>query len=490
MSTKHNVLIIMSDQHNRSVMGCAGDALARTPNLDRLASEGMQFTNAYTASPLCVPARTSFLTSKLPSRNRVWDNAHILNSGALTWLHRLPKAGYETALIGRMHFEGPDQSHGFQKTISLGPFAVHPGMYDAMRVYKDGVPSASGQNRSVMEVTGGKGKGPYEVIDERVTQSTCSYLQQKAEDGSDAKPFVAVTGFLLPHCPFIGDPEAFDYYYQRLPEPTVTQDYIDNLPEGVRRYLSARDLQTPLDPKRVRSCQAAYYAMIESMDRLVGQILDTLDDTGLAKNTLVVYVSDHGELLNTHGCWAKGCYYEGSAGIPLIARCPGLIPASSQCSSVVSLMDIGPTVLELANAECLPFADGISLLSSLAGESQHDEQPAFSELFDSRTGVGSAMVRSGPWKLWQFSDDSPDILFNLDLDPDEERNAVDDVDTQDILDALRSQLHNVINLESTVVQSQAMNIEYAGITEWAQFTRPILNETESVPLEIQSFEFV
>ena len=122
-----NILVIISDQHSRHFLGCCGNEVVRTPNIDRLASEGMLFTNAYCPSPLCVPSRMSFMTSRTPSRNRCWDNSHVLSSGIPTWAHALGAAGYETALIGRMHFVGPDQRHGFEKR-PLGEFSArHPG---------------------------------------------------------------------------------------------------------------------------------------------------------------------------------------------------------------------------------------------------------------------------------------------------------------------------------------------------------------------------
>lgn len=480
----------MSDQHNKAIMGCAGDSLIRTPNLDRLASEGMRFSNAYTNAPLCAPARMSFVTSKLPSHNQIWDNMQILTSGALTWPHQLPKAGYETALIGRMHFEGPDQRHGFEKRISAGPYAVHPGMHHSVAVYKQGVPEADGQNRAVMETTGGKGKGAYEVIDENVTASTCDYLRHKAENTNENAPFAVVAGYLLPHCPFIGDPDAFDYYYSKLPEAAVTQETLDGLPDGVRRYLLARELDTPLDPARVRSCQASYYAMVESMDRMIGQILDTLKQTGLDENTLVIYVSDHGEQLNAHGCWGKSCYYEGAVGVPMIARCPGLIQPGSLCSALVSLVDIGPTVLKFAGADALPHADGTSMLALMTDQSQGEDRSVISELYDYRGDVSSAMLRRGPWKLWQISDDSPDILFNLYSDPDEEQNVAEDPDCQDVLESLKTELRAVCDLDSTVARSRELNAEYARIAEWARYALPTLPETERVPVDSQSFEFV
>ena len=482
-----NVLVIMSDQHNKSVIGRAGDPIMRTPNLDALADTGMLFTNAYTPAPLCVPARSAFMTSKNPSGNHVWDNRHILCSGALTWPHMMTLAGLESSLVGRMHFDGPDQYHGFEKRPFAGPFAVHPGMHMAKKIYKDGVPFHSGQTRVVMERTGGKGKGCYEVVDELATESACAYIREKAETG---ERFAAVTGFLLPHCPFIGDPDAFDYYYDALPDSSLDRDALEALPEMVRRHLAARGLDIPLEPRRVRACKAAYYAMIESMDKMIGRILDTLEETGLADDTAVFYVSDHGEQMNVHGCWCKSTFYEGSVGVPMIASVPGMTESGSRCDELVSLIDIGPTLLDLVGAESLPNADGISLRPLLKGGAGAPDRVVVSELHDSVGGVAMAMARKGPWKLWAAGDDSADILFNLENDPDENEDLASKPEYASVAAELRDEIERVCNFDEILTESRKKDAEHAFLAKWGEITRPELPERDDVPVDGQSFEIV
>ena len=151
-----NILFILSDQHSKFHLGCYGDPLGRTPHLDRLASEGMRFANAYTPSPLCVPARMAFMTGRRPSANQVWSNDHILNSALPTWAHTLGAAGYETALLGRMHFVGPDQRHGFERR----PIGEHTapasgcGPTGRATVQEHSRASTSGQTRECVEIAG------------------------------------------------------------------------------------------------------------------------------------------------------------------------------------------------------------------------------------------------------------------------------------------------------------------------------------------------
>ena len=179
-NTQYNILIIMSDQHSKRQIGCYGDKLIRTPNLDRLSYEGILFENAYTPSSLCVPARSSFMTSRTPSNNRVWNNLHVLSSGTPTWAHSLGATGYETALLGRMHFIGVDQIHGFEKR-PIGEYSAHlPGASSTGAPMFIKVPeAASGEERMGVEMAG-YGMTSYHRFDEMVAEATCEYLAEKA----------------------------------------------------------------------------------------------------------------------------------------------------------------------------------------------------------------------------------------------------------------------------------------------------------------------
>ena len=162
-----NILFILSDQHSKFHLGCYGDPLVRTPHLDRLASEGMRFANAYTPSPLSAPARMAFMTGRRPSANQVWGNDHILNSALPTWAHTLGAAGYETALLGRMHFVGPDQRHGFERRPIGEHTARHPGAtQQGGPLFKNIPASTSGQTRECVEIAG-YGRTTYQAFDDR-----------------------------------------------------------------------------------------------------------------------------------------------------------------------------------------------------------------------------------------------------------------------------------------------------------------------------------
>jgi choline-sulfatase len=196
-SDRPNILVIMSDQHSKHFLGCYGNQIARTPNLDRLASEGAKFTNAYCPAPVCVPSRMSFLTSRYPHRNRVWNNVQILSSGIPTWAHVLGAAGYETALIGRMHFRGLDQRHGFEKR-PIGEFcASYPGSREIGAPRYQYFPNKTSMANRISLDIAGTGTTSGQWMDEQVTRATCDYLRTYADSSND-RPFAAVTGFWLP----------------------------------------------------------------------------------------------------------------------------------------------------------------------------------------------------------------------------------------------------------------------------------------------------
>lgn len=213
-----NILIIMTDQHSPRQLGCYGDPLMRTPNLDRLAEQGMRFDNTYCPSPLCVPSRMSFMTGRLPSRTGMMLNQSILPSGIPTWAHHLAIAGYETSLIGRMHFEGPDQRHGFVNRPVGENSAKHPGASEQGGPRYTKLPRATaGQNRQVFEYAG-CGPSFYQHQDRVVTDHACEYLRDHADAD---QPFAALVGYMLPHCPFVGPKDLFEYYFDKVKLPEV-----------------------------------------------------------------------------------------------------------------------------------------------------------------------------------------------------------------------------------------------------------------------------
>ncbi len=437
-----------------------------------MAAEGIRFSSSYCPAPLCVPSRMSFMTGRYPSRNHVWNNRHVLSSGIPTWAHYLSVAGYETSLIGRMHFVGPDQRHGFEKR-PLGEYsAAHPGVPVKGGPRWTRFPSAtSGQSRKGLEYAG-TGTTHYQWFDDRVTEKTVEYLRQKGvEQKSDSggTPFAAVSGFVLPHCPFIAPEDLFNKYYEKADIPAAEQ----NQPESVKRYRRFRGVGEPAVPaERVRIIRAAYYGLCEYVDRSVGKILDALKESGLEENTVVVYTSDHGELAGEHGCFWKSTYYEGSAGIPLIIKGPGVKTPGKTVDDPVNLYDLAPTFAELGDSSFSDYWDGRSILSSLDGNPLSDDG-VISEFVDQNgypAGLPSAMIRRGDWKLWihQDEDHLPPVLFNLRDDPGEMNDLGEDPGYEAVRKDLIGELLNRWNPETARAGARKMTEAYELLCSWGR----------------------
>jgi len=228
------------------VLGCAGEPIVRTPNLDNLAAKGVRFEQTYCAGPICVPSRMTFLTSRDCTKIKVWSNSCILRSDIPTFAHTLGCAGYETVLCGRMHFEGPDQHHGFEKRI-FGDFTRNiPG---CSGVTLEGLPAGTGQGRNAV-ATAGPARTSIQAYDEAVTDAACEFIGSRLPA---KRPWCMVVGYYLPHSPFFCSQALFDEYYDRVTIPPVPQHELDNRHPAIRDWLAMRKLTEPLTEQQIRN---------------------------------------------------------------------------------------------------------------------------------------------------------------------------------------------------------------------------------------------
>ena len=482
-----NILILMTDQHSKHHLGCYGDEVVRTPNLDALAARGVTLDNAYCASPHCVPSRMSFMTGRRPTANEVWNNLHVLRSDIPTWAHALGAAGYETSLIGRMHFVGPDQRHGFERR-PLGEYnATHFGARRRGGPTLDKLRGTAGQDRRAVEVAG-RGRTTYQAFDDRVVRATCEFLMEKADEPGE-RPFAAVAGFLLPHCPFAAPNDLFDYYYRRVdvPQPDARERAAE--PPAITKFKQLRGLYPPLDEERIRVARAAYFGLCEYVDRKVGEILAALDASGLRDSTLVIYCSDHGEMAGEHGSWWKSNYYEGSVGVPFIASLPGTLPEGLRSGAICNLMDVGPTLLDLAGADPMPAVDGRSMLASLRQPEQRAVGETLSEHFGKET-IPSRMIRRGPWKLYKYHDSTPPALFNLDDDPGELFDLGRDAAVADIREELLSRLYDGWDPEYVLQRTAELDRDLRLVEAWGRSVDPEHSDALPVPEDAEDVELL
>jgi choline-sulfatase len=460
-----NLLILMSDQHNPHVLGCRGDSVVRTPHLDALAASGVSFENTYCQAPICVPARMSFLTGQQPSRTRVWHNTDVLPSDIPTFAHALGAAGYETALVGRMHFEGVDQWHGFEKLLvgNITPAYAHIPHTLPKRL----LVGAQGNSRAAVELAG-PGSTTYQAHDEQVAAATAKFLLERPRTGG--RPFCAVAGFVLPHSPYICSREDWNQYYDRVALPAVPPDYFEKLHPAVTLWRKNRGIEN-LPPDTIRKARAAYYGLVTHFDRLVGVVISALRKSGLDRNTVVIYTSDHGDMAGENGMWWKSSFYEGSVTVPLIVSGPGILPSGARVREIVSLIDVCPTLLDLAGAKPLPGATGASLAPLLRGEQVSWANQAFSE-FPPVMGVPAMrMIRSGRWKLTHYENYRPQ-LFDLEADPHEYHDLGESLEHA----AIRTELHERVLRDWPVEEMKRLLAErakdHAILNRWAATVKP------------------
>lgn len=430
MADRPNLLVIMSDQHSPHVLGCAGDSVVRTPHLDRLAARGVRFASNYCPFPLCVPSRMAFVSGQPPSATGVWSNGCVLPSDVPTFAHALGAAGYETILCGRMHFNGPDQHHGFERRLVGDLSRAWPGSASRNLGH---IPTATTSQVALSVEVSGAGRTAYEGFDEAVTAAAAEYLQewrQRRERGAEdaERPFCLVVGMVLPHNPYICARPLFEEYYDRVGVPEVPAGYTDRLHPAMRIWRRQRGIDT-LTPEQNRRARAAYYGLTTVLDGNVGRLLAALDDTGAADNTAVAYTSDHGDMAGELGLWWKSSMYEGSVGVPLLWSWPGHFVAGRTVPAVTSLLDVAPTLTELAAAPPLPHAAGHSLVPWLRGDTPADwPDEAYAEMNAAMDVPAMRLLRRGPWKLVHYDGYDAPQLFNLGDDPRELRDLGTDPD--------------------------------------------------------------
>lgn len=410
-----NLLFIFSDQHAQSVAGCYGDRNVKTPALDDLAKRGVRFDNAYCASPICVPSRMSMLTAQHPSKQRCWTNDDHLASDAPTWLHALGAAGLYPELIGRMHAMGPDQMHGYAHR-EVGD---HSPNWGGVPRHDMGVLNGTNDPQDYSLVACGAGQSAYELKDRDVTAATIEALDRIARE---CRPFCLTVGLMLPHAPYVAAEGWVDHYLRVLDPPSIPKDANEH--PWLSWWRKNRGIEN-LPERNSRLARAAYWGLVSTMDEMIGRILEKLQETGLDRNTLVVYASDHGDHIGERGLWWKHTLFDESTKVPLIMALPGTLPEGIAKKEVVGLVDVAQTMVEALGGTPLPDADGHSFWPLLCGHQQDWENLVFSEYctdavpaWTGGRAVQQRMVRYGAWKLHFYSGDPP-LLFNLEDDPQE-----------------------------------------------------------------------
>ena len=432
---RRNVLLIMADQLAASWLPAYGRAMVNAPNLTALARDGLTFEHAYCPSPLCAPSRSAMLTGRLPSRIGVFDNAAELAASTPTVAHRLRANGYHTCLVGKMHFVGPDQLHGFEERLTPdiypagldwipdwdAPTAERQPWYHTMAgVLRPGICEASLQTD----------------YDDEVAFRAVRKLFDLARYRRD-EPFFLVASFTNPHDPWEIGRRHWDLYRPEALEPptvaAIDPDRADPHSRRLREMYGAAELE--LTDEQILTARHGYCAAISYLDERVGEMLAALDDTGLAESTLVVFTADHGEMLGERGLWYKMSFFEPSARVPLIVR--GVGARGARVADPVSLIDLAPTLTELCGDRDISGMDGASLLGYLNGRAPRQAPDVVGEYLAEGVAAPLVMVRRGQFKL-VCCDGDPDQLYDLESDPNELTNLASSPAHADVYRALRA----------------------------------------------------
>ena len=401
-----NLLVIISDEHRFDSLGRFSDGRIKTPHLDALANGGTQFSRAYTPSPMCVPARAALACGTYVHQNRFWDSATAYNGKPRSWMHHLRDAGYETTSIGKLHFHSGQIDNGFSREILPMHIVGERGW--PIGLLREDPPKFDAAEELAREVGGGASS--YTDYDRAITQATQDWLAEKSDDPT---PFAGFISFVSPHYPLIA-PDDYLALYDADDMPEAIASIHDHPAlNTLRQFFDYEDYFTP---ERAKEARAAYFALVSFMDHCVGQVMDALRQSGHAEDTLVIYTSDHGELLGDHGFWTKMAMYEGSVAVPMIVNGPG-IPQGQNRDDAVHLLDIPATAMALAGLEQPADWPGLNLMTTARSDPDYDRS-LFSEYHDGGSDTGYFMVAWGDWKYIAYAGHAPQ-LFNLAEDPQE-----------------------------------------------------------------------
>lgn len=409
--TPRNLLVIMDDEHNKKVLGYNGHPTVKTPNLDRLAAGGTIYDKAYSSSPICVPARAAFATGRHVHDNRCWDNAIAYDGSTPSWAHVLREAGHEVTSIGKLHYTGDEVDGGFTEQII--PMHIEAGVGDLYGLIRDPLPirhQSADLARSI-----GPGETSYTRYDRDITTRTVQWLQRAARRRHE-KPWVLFTSFIAPHSPLIAPPEFYAMYPAQaieLPRKQVPYHPWIQAWNDCYRF----DSHFESDEQR-RIAIASYYGLCSFLDANVGKILHALEEAGLAQDTRVVFVSDHGDNLGSRSLWGKSTMYEESAGVPMVAAGPD-IAAGRRVATPVSHVDFFPSILQAVGAAHLvpPDLPGASFFD-IAQRPYDPQRAVFSEYHAAGSVSAAYMLRQGRYKYIHYTGFAPE-LFDLEADPEE-----------------------------------------------------------------------
>lgn len=454
MSNPPNILLIMADQLSAPFLRPYGGTAVVSPAIDALANEGVVFRSAYSNSPLCAPARFSMMSGRLNSTIGAYDNASEFPSTIPTFAHHLRAAGYQTTLIGKMHFVGADQLHGYEERLTTD---IYPADFGWTPNWSDPNGRFDWWFHNMDSVIGaGVADASNQLdYDDDVGHHTIRKLRDLART-DDQRPWFLTASFTHPHDPYIARQEFWDLYeHIEIPAPTVSVSHLEtDDPHSTRlRRVIAADA-TAVTAAQIRKARRAYFASISYVDEWISRIRATLSQHRMADDTVIIFTADHGDMLGERGLWYKMNFFEHSARVPFILHHPTRFEPSV-IESHVSLIDIAPTLLDLAGIEIPSTLDGSSVLPLI--DADEPARGVLGEYLGEGAIAPIFMIRRGQWKF-VWSEPDPAQLYDLDADPSELHNLASGSEQRDLVAEFTAEVHerwDVHTIRQQVLASQS-----------------------------------
>lgn len=432
-----NVLFILSDQHNAAFTGCYGHPLANTPNIDSIAQRGQRFESAYTLSPFCVPARAAMFSGRYAHEIGIWDNTRAYDGKPASWAQYFHNNRVKMTTVGKLDFL-PDVDHGIEEEL----LPTHRKSMDICALFREHLVPRNAMHISLKTI---RPRTPDEppTGDMKVRDRAVEWL---SDERPGDRPWVLNVNFTEPHPNWRPRADIWARYEGKITElPDKYWQKMEELHPSDQAF-SIHSCAQSFTPQEVFRCHEAYLAVIEELDEHIGMLLSTLEKQGILEDTLVIYSSDHGEMMRAHAAWTKCSMYEDSIRIPWVMAGP-TVPAGRVDGICISHLDLFPTICDALELPQPWDKRGVSLLSG--------DRPEFviSEFHGNGRPDSIFAVRCGKWKLVEAANQRPQ-LYNLETDPDEMQDLLEEpsVDT-----AVLQKLYKLRTMLASICSPQAVD---------------------------------
>lgn len=422
----YNTLILLTDEQEAQVMGCAGHPFVTTPHMDALAARGTRFTNAFTPSPICVPARAALATGRWVHQIGYWDNAMGYDGRIPGWCHDLAQAGQRVESIGKLHYVSESAPTGF--TRQHQPAHLAAGIGQVWGSVRNPLPDEKRSPFLFNEL--GAGESSYNRYDMASAEIAVAWLKERAAEQSTTA-WTLFVGFVAPHFPLVVPQKYLDQIdFDRIPAPRLHPDNGHPRHPWVQRHADCSNPDQELGSvERRREALACYFALVNFVDEQLGMVLNTLKDAGLEGSTRVIFSSDHGDNQGVRGMWNKSTLYREATHVPMVVAGPG-VPENHLCHTHVNLIDVAPTVLANAGLppdKALPGRD----LLEIAHSPDDPQRLGFSEYHAVGSPSAAFMLRQDRWAYHHYVG-YPAELFDVKDDPGQTTNLASSSTHQEV----------------------------------------------------------